>query len=639
MNSLADCVCVIGFFAVNSDDDSEDDDDGSNSLRCDPCPVGTYKDTFSNEACIACPFSGSIAMTTASTNSTAMSECICSAGKAFSESNAATDNGFLSCVDCPVNFFCDGKAVDPVPCPLGTSTIGGGANDIARCLCDSGSTRDAETMECTLCTLGRYKPHIGDGICTNLCPEGATSSPGAIGDVDCFCEIGFYSSLLDDPKGRPRCIGCPAQGVYCPGNFTEDGQHRVPHAQVGHFLIHYSINAPKCVVQFGEVSVCGEENSCAEGQDGFLCGDCAPGHWRDKFPEICEPCPEPIDLVYGALGYFFQSLSTGFYYNLIATLAAAASTRQQKVTTTLIRIMTSFFAAVAVLAKFDLTRIPLFEWSVAQMQEQSGTCNTTEAEQQCDLGEDGLFTFSFPKEFDEAMRSLYAFTGVFPAVASPQQLFECGAMHWQSTALDDGKRRLDQLDPGKERSLDDDASTAYGRLSGLYFLLPAGYWAIAHVPWCVLCTLIAYAIARQTGMLKFMMSLSGPPSIEMIRPQLEPVLLRHHLTWDQFSKLATLFSQADLRHMIKAPDRFIEECIRSGSGMLGVKDFILTKAQSTLAPKIFKTYSVTWEDAVPWFKSLKSVDEIQTAISDPETFFAQLMRLEGSAAKTSQETD
>lgn len=183
-------------------------------MHCNPCAEGSFKDTISNVDCTACPNSGGTAMTTATTNATSISDCICSAGKSFVVSNDTTVDGFALCEDCPQNSFCDGTVPNPVSCPPGTSTISSGAKDITQCLCDPGSTRDADVGKCVLCAPGRYKTLVGDGICASLCPEGATSMPGATIIDDCF--FAKVGSIRRASTG-PRRNGSAASGALLKG--------------------------------------------------------------------------------------------------------------------------------------------------------------------------------------------------------------------------------------------------------------------------------------------------------------------------------------------------------------------------------------------------------------------------------------
>lgn len=173
----------------------------------------------------------------------------------------------------------------------------------------------------------------------------------------------------------------------------------------------------------------------------------------------------------------------------------------------------------------------------------------------------------------------------------------------------------------------------YGKLSGSSFLLPAGYWAVAHVPLCVICALVAYAIARYSGLLKLMTSLSGPRSIETMRPQIEPTLLRYGRTWEEFSKMSTHFTQADVRHLIQAPGKFLEECMGSEAVL---RKFSLAKARPILEQQLLQNCQVEWEDVMPLFEGLDDFEELQNAIADPESFMEQVMKEGGVAAKRSQ---
>ena len=104
------CLCNAGFFR-------------SNTGTCEECAVGTYKEMWSDEACLSCVSlrSDTDTLDVGSENS---DECVCVRGYEDSNGQCAlclpgtfkNHIGNGTCSPCPAHFFCPEGSVDPSAC-------------------------------------------------------------------------------------------------------------------------------------------------------------------------------------------------------------------------------------------------------------------------------------------------------------------------------------------------------------------------------------------------------------------------------------------------------------------------------------------------------------------------------------------
>ena len=140
----------------------------------------------------------------------------------------ADSSGLDACITCPVNYFCDGGAANPIPCkasscPTGTYTTG----------CDEFLTPICQA--CPSCPSGTWNSGCGGstpGTCTkcNACPKGSSllAACSALADTKCtgiacttqntsVCEELFCNTNVESNVGR--CALCPtgwlASGLAC----------------------------------------------------------------------------------------------------------------------------------------------------------------------------------------------------------------------------------------------------------------------------------------------------------------------------------------------------------------------------------------------------------------------------------------
>ena len=107
-----------------------------------------------------------------------------------------------------------------------------------------------------------------------------------------------------------------------------------------------------------------------------------------------------------------------------------------------------------------------------------------------------------------------------------------------------------------------------------------------------------------------------------MKPKLEPVAMKHGLTWeDVLPVLETFDTVEEIQEAVSSPEEFFADLAAEGLG-IGRK-VLLSKLKTKLGPVAMK-HGLTWEDVLPVLESFDTVEEIQEAVSSPEEFFADL---------------
>lgn len=288
-DSIADCKCQVGFYY--------------DANKCHECANGFYKDTVSNDECVAC-VSGFFTTSTASTTPEDCLECaenryisaeaVCEACPANSESPAASDNvndckcvpgftgyGRIGCTACqPGKFKATVGSASCTECGDGSvfnsSHTGLLASESKACMECAPNTYKQTLTYCENCPANSQSPSGSTAINDCLCNAGYT---GTISTVDsCLaCDVGTYKSSV----GSSACTQCPAgkfgslpaqlfesSCTACPANTTQDT----------------SVDAElsSCICKQGYT-----------GPDGGPCVLCEPGSFKDAYGSAaCAVCPE-----------------------------------------------------------------------------------------------------------------------------------------------------------------------------------------------------------------------------------------------------------------------------------------------------------------------------------------------------------
>lgn len=115
------------------------------------------------------------------------------------------------------------------------------------------------------------------------------------------------------------------------------------------------------------------------------------------------------------------------------------------------------------------------------------------------------------------------------------------------------------------------------------------------------------------------------------RPVLEPQLNRECLSWeDALPAFDMLDSMEEVHKLLADPEDFFYRILSDGGPV--ARKIAVGKARWVLEPKL-KRIGIAWTDSLPLFETLSSMGEVHEAIAHPEEFFTRLMKTGGSAAK------
>ena len=266
---------------------------------CHECPSQTFKDEPGQQSCTAC-----LLHFESNPASTRQSDCLCSAGYAFTGLYDACEPCQAGTYKPTVGNAEDGD--DCTACPANTFS-GENSSLLGDCICNAGFYRDSLELGCVPCGLGEFKPEAGEAACDTCpvnaynphlhatqcqqCQDFSTSFAGSSAVADCVCVSGYVLEADECVPCSPgtyadaasqQCVECvagsytavPAQDVCvaCPAN-----SHTHSHPHVG-----CDCNTGyKCQAGFGS-SIClyGECEACSAGTYNALnasrsaCSDC-----------------------------------------------------------------------------------------------------------------------------------------------------------------------------------------------------------------------------------------------------------------------------------------------------------------------------------------------------------------------------
>ncbi|PFH31959.1 hypothetical protein BESB_019000 [Besnoitia besnoiti] len=210
--SLSDCVCIEGYTR------QED--------KCVQCDRLSYKGSIGNEACTPCPQPASKGDTgslhastnfnevqfTSSTGAKRVSDCsLCASGFYYE----ATSGG---CTPCRKNYYCPGKAREPVACAENAATVLEGAESALNCNCPKGYGKSMDrspvdnTLICVECPKNTFQHLDGMTIgCLPCPPFTMTKTTKASSFSACVARPGYFLSsrleqLISDSAGHPSLI-------------------------------------------------------------------------------------------------------------------------------------------------------------------------------------------------------------------------------------------------------------------------------------------------------------------------------------------------------------------------------------------------------------------------------------------------
>ena len=273
----------------------------TSSTECDECDRGTFSPVSGMKNCFLCS-RGQFALNKQATH------CMkCPVGR------SVNDTGYAQCEACEAGFFQneEGK-VECKCCSRGQFT---GERKSTECnVCKVGQvTNRTNSIRCESCEAGFYQNEIGKTVCKN-CPagyaqekvgrrvctpckkdtyasqsgekvcktchtfSGTKNRTGSTSESACICDDGYHSV-------GEGCKPCPEHAV-CKGGLAQ--------TQKGYWRYENATKRYPCE----DLSVCLQNDTCAENNRGPLCAACKEGTYKQVGAGICIACYDFVGLSY-----------------------------------------------------------------------------------------------------------------------------------------------------------------------------------------------------------------------------------------------------------------------------------------------------------------------------------------------------
>ncbi|EKX74220.1 conserved hypothetical protein [Theileria equi strain WA] len=227
--SEGDCTCKAGYSVIKNDD---------MTLRCKPCPRGTYKNVIGFDNCIDSCYKNSVSEVIGSTTEEERF-CKCLPGYYWGGHYENTTD----CLECEKGFYCEGGFKSKFyKCPLNTTTKNKLATSIDDCICKAGyEPVDPVTINtslehslrfvlmekykimgknpiiCVPCPFNKYKESNSSDKCSYCPPNSFSKMTGNTKKSDCNrCQPGYYETNDEEIPCKP-CL----KGMICVGSIPK----------------------------------------------------------------------------------------------------------------------------------------------------------------------------------------------------------------------------------------------------------------------------------------------------------------------------------------------------------------------------------------------------------------------------------
>lgn len=345
--SVKDCMCDGGYFMHDAQ-------------RCELCPVGMYCPPGRGR--LSCPLFSS----TENVGSNQKGQCLCNAGYYDEGGGACVETGTLyfstaldnerllcrnnsrhvvsilagECV-CDAGFYAiesvlGGECVSckmETPCPVGSTEKGEPCGsrrvvsaDKQTCVCEAGYFASASGGGCVECISGYYCNAVAQTP-LRRCPYEMSSSVGAVGDMECFCQ-------------RPNFVRIAKGGCGCNPHYYSTGGDCIPCPAHSHTIGAHSKTVESCVCDPGFFR---ENSSCTQCVVGHYCienmdlpcpvGTFGPAAGQGTV-ESCLPCPNngsrvgasvPSDCVNSLLVFSLDHAHTDIFDSMLTQTIVLAT--------------------------------------------------------------------------------------------------------------------------------------------------------------------------------------------------------------------------------------------------------------------------------------------------------------------------
>jgi hypothetical protein len=120
-------------------------------------------------------------------------------------------------------------------------------------------------------------------------------------------------------------------------------------------------------------------------------------------------------------------------------------------------------------------------------------------------------------------------------------------------------------------------------------------------------------------------------ALHALRSVCEPALARRGVTWEHAKGvIAKVSSLSELQQAIEDPEAFVARIVELVAPVM--RSALLDKLRPQLEP-VLLDHGVTWEQAEPLLSQLTSIDRLQAAVDNPQSFVRELLSASGPAAK------
>ncbi|XP_071129049.1 uncharacterized protein [Mytilus edulis] len=327
-------ACEAGYKRVGTD-------------TCEKCPIGEYQPQKWQTSCLSC---GGARYRTDQEASTSQDDC-----KFFCDSGY--QNNSLTCELCDIGYYKDNSVniyAQCIQCPQNKKTPSKGSTSATDCSifsCAAGYKSNLGGSQCDKCATGTYQPNPDQTTCINCnagtwteddastsvtqcinyCPEGQERMDNG-NCVD--CEIGFYKHNTNDRF--MNCTACPSDYVTPGKKSTSSQQCTVRNCKAGskrnagdtgcetcvrgeYQDLHYQTTCKTCPTntytrQTGSVSLTQCETYCIPGEEKDSQGNCVKcdrGYFKDNAIDLFSECTLcPTDRITPSIGTPLQSQCT-----------------------------------------------------------------------------------------------------------------------------------------------------------------------------------------------------------------------------------------------------------------------------------------------------------------------------------------
>ena len=269
----------------------------SRQKRCMNCPEGKFQNLTAQLSCESCEPGSYCQMQSESQGASTPTQC--RAGSYSSSTNLSSAD---HCSPCPLGFYCEAGATEPIPCPEGKEGTDVRLTSVALCTTCKADTTSLPGERCTYCKKDFYQGDTKCEKCLELQGDGAVCSETTTNGVNILthgprslAEVRIkpnYWRLGENSMTLTRCLESADRNSSCAGGSDAGNEDQYKKGYTGN-------------------------GYCKARHTGPLCQVCnTSDFYFDKVVAMeCVQCPtisEKLDLPMGFIGVLVVLLLTAF---------------------------------------------------------------------------------------------------------------------------------------------------------------------------------------------------------------------------------------------------------------------------------------------------------------------------------------